>query len=130
MRHLDANILIAVLRDDEAVKVRLKAALPDVQVSSIVVAELVYGAQASRRPIEGLAAVWRLLRTVTVVDFDTSAAEVDGRVRFELRRKGRPTGEIDLLIASLAIAHRATLVTNNRRDFEQIDGLDLEDWLS
>jgi tRNA(fMet)-specific endonuclease VapC len=130
LRHLDTNIVIALLRGDQQVASRLEAALPDIGVSTLVVAELLYGAQASARPAEGLLAVRTLLATVQVIDFDLAAAEVYGRVRLELRRKGYPTGEIDLLIASVALAHGATLVTNNRRDFEHIDNLVLEDWLA
>jgi len=37
---------------------------------------------------------------------------------------------MDLKIASIAIAHSATLLTRNRRDFEVVPGLHVEDWLS
>jgi len=40
------------------------------------------------------------------------------------------TGEMDLLIASVAMAHKAILVTHNVKHFEQIEGLLLEDWLN
>jgi len=40
----------------------------------------------------------------------------------------KKVGRADLLIAAIALAHRATLVTRNVRDFQQIPGLILENW--
>jgi predicted nucleic acid-binding protein len=48
-----------------------------------------------------------------------------GRIRGQLRRDGNLVGDMDLLIASTAIAHDLTLVTRNRRHFERIPGLEL-----
>jgi tRNA(fMet)-specific endonuclease VapC len=38
-------------------------------------------------------------------------------------------GRADLLIASIAMAHRATLVTRNVRHFAQIPGLVVVNWI-
>jgi tRNA(fMet)-specific endonuclease VapC len=48
-----------------------------------------------------------------------------GRIRGQLRRDGNLVGDMDLLIASTAIAHDLTLVTRNRRHFERVPGLEL-----
>ncbi|MBW3597524.1 MAG: type II toxin-antitoxin system VapC family toxin [Planctomycetes bacterium] len=39
-------------------------------------------------------------------------------------------GTMDLKIASICLAHDATLLTRNRKDFENVAGLQIEDWLS
>lgn len=39
-------------------------------------------------------------------------------------------GTMDLKIASISLAHGATLLTRNLRDFEAMPGLRLEDWLA
>lgn len=63
------------------------------------------------------------------VDYDREAALEFGKIQSELRRKGKPTGEIDALIAAVARSRNDILVTNNTRHFINIDGLQLEDWL-
>jgi len=45
-----------------------------------------------------------------------------------LEQAGTPIGPNDLLIAAIALAHQATLVTHNTREFERIVGLLVEDW--
>jgi tRNA(fMet)-specific endonuclease VapC len=62
----------------------------------------------------------------TIVPLDTAAvAEFD---RLRQNKKLKKIGRADLLIASIALAHRATLVTRNLRDFKQVPGLRLENW--
>jgi len=45
-----------------------------------------------------------------------------------LEREGTPIGPNDLVIAATALAHTATLVTHNTREFGRVSGLQLEDW--
>ena len=51
------------------------------------------------------------------------------RLFLNLRRQGVRIGSLDLKIASIAIAHDATLLTRNSTDFAQVPGLRFEDWL-
>jgi tRNA(fMet)-specific endonuclease VapC len=129
MWQIDTNTVIAYFNGDTQVAARLKLLLPEVAISSLVLAELLYGARASARATENLERVKQFLATVPVVDFDESSAEAYSQIRLALRRKGRPTGEVDALIASVAMAQGAALVTHNTKHFEQIEGLALEDWL-
>jgi tRNA(fMet)-specific endonuclease VapC len=68
----------------------------------------------------------RFLSQRSVLPIDAHAAAQFRRLRSlsGLRRVGRA----DLLIASIALAHQATLVTRNIRDFRKVPGLRLEDW--
>jgi tRNA(fMet)-specific endonuclease VapC len=54
-----------------------------------------------------------------------AAAEFDG---LRQNKKLKKIGRGDLLIAALTLANRATLVTRNRKDFDQVPGLKIEDW--
>jgi tRNA(fMet)-specific endonuclease VapC len=66
------------------------------------------------------------LETLRALAIDEYAAEEFDRLR--ANRKLRKIGRADLLIGCIALAHRATLVTRNRRHFEQVPGLAVEDW--
>jgi tRNA(fMet)-specific endonuclease VapC len=64
-----------------------------------------------------------LLRIIPVTD--AAAAEFD---RLRQDKKLKKLGRGDLLIASIALARSATLVTRNVKDFRLIRGLRLENW--
>jgi tRNA(fMet)-specific endonuclease VapC len=68
-----------------------------------------------------------LLAQILILPMDEAAA-----VQFDRLRaiKGlRKIGRADLLISSIALAHRATLVTYNVRHFEQVPGLSVTNWM-
>lgn len=67
-----------------------------------------------------------LLQGIRLVPVDASAAAEFDRVRQV--KKLNKVGRADLLIASIALAHRVVLVTRNTRHFELVPGLSLEDW--
>lgn len=127
--HLDTNIVIAYFNGNQVIADRLKAYLPHVSISALVLGELLYGARASQRKDENLEKVYQLLQIVQVIDFDQACAEQYSHLRVTLRQKGKPTGEVDALIAAIVLAHNAILVTDNTKHFEHIDGLSLENWL-
>lgn len=130
MRHLDTNIAIAYLNGNQAIAARVNIHLPEVAISTVVWGELLYGARASARVAENLSRLEEFTHTVMLESFDQSAADAYGQLRLELRRKGRPSGSADIMIAAVALSRQAILVTNNTRHFQHMDGLTLEDWLS
>ena len=77
-----------------------------------------------------LALISELLQEVVVLDFDSACAEQFGKLQGGLLNQGIKVPVVDLMIASVAIVHNLTLVTNNTVDFERIPGLRLEDWLN
>jgi tRNA(fMet)-specific endonuclease VapC len=78
-----------------------------------------------------LTAIGQLFRCeVSVIDFDDGCARDFGPLRVAVRRQGVNVSPIDLLIASVALHHDLTLVMHNVRDFQNIPGLRLKDWLT
>jgi tRNA(fMet)-specific endonuclease VapC len=63
-----------------------------------------------------------------ILDFTTEDARAAAEVRTSLEGRGTPIGSFDTLIAGQALARDLTLVTRNRREFERVDGLRVEDW--
>jgi tRNA(fMet)-specific endonuclease VapC len=100
----------------------------DLRLSSVVIAELRYGADKSARPLENHARIDQLARDLQCLDFDLDAAAAYGRIRADLEAKGQPIGPNDLLIAAQALSQGLVLVTNNLREFQRIKDLRIEDW--
>jgi len=127
--HLDTNIVIAYFNGNRTIANQLKFYLPHISISTLVLGELLYGARASQRREANLEKVYQLLRLVNLVDFNQACAEQYSQIRVSLRHQGRPTGETDALIAAVAKAYNAILVTDNLKHFQHIEGLLLENWL-
>ena len=127
---LDTNI-IAYARNNrpEAVLQRLLQHCPeDICISAITLAELEYGVYNSLRPEQNQLALMTFLSSIAVVPFDADAAREYGLIRADLKKKGTLIGANDLLIAAHARALGVTLVTNNTREFERVEGLMVENW--
>lgn len=64
-----------------------------------------------------------LYKQIPIVGFTSAAA-----VHFQRLRKLVRIGTMDLKIASIALAHGATVITRNLADFRQVPDLVIEDW--
>jgi tRNA(fMet)-specific endonuclease VapC len=95
-------------------------------LSIISLAELYEGVSYSRAPEEDEAALQDFLRGVTLLNVDERTCQIFGKERGRLRAVGLMIGDFDLLIGATALRHNLTLLTNNRRHFERIDGLRIE----
>jgi len=128
MIHLDTNIVIAFLNGNKSVTERIREAIDEIALSSFVVAELDYGAKVSRNTERNLEKLYHFIDLVNVVPFDLGCAKILGSIKHNLRNIGKPTGEVDAMIAAVSIACDAILVTANKRHFENIQGLKLDSW--
>lgn len=95
---------------------------------SVVEAELRFGAAKAPDPIAALAPIEGVLRRLTTLDFDSAAVKEYGALRARLEHSGTMIGPNDLMIASIALAHRLILVTHNVAEFARVPGLVVEDW--
>ena len=125
---LDTNVVVAFLNGDNLILKNIKDEINRIALSSLVVAELDYGAKISHRAKENLERLYRFIDVVQVVPFDIECAKIFGTVKSKLRSIGKPTGEVDALIAATAMVYKATLATANRKHFENIEGLKIEVW--
>jgi len=127
---LDTNVCVDYLSGRyPSVTARLHRTSPhDVCLSSVIVAELRYGADRSRRQRENNERLDLLTAEIPCLDFDLAAARVFGRLRVALEEQGTPIGPYDMLIASQALALRLVLVTANVGEFGRVAGLGVENW--
>ena len=125
---LDTNVVIAFFNGNQDILKMIQADIGGIALSSLVVAELDYGAKASQKAKENIEKLHRFVDIVQVVPFDLECAKIFGTIKSKLRKLGKPTGEMDALIAATAMSHKALLVTGNRKHFENIESLKVESW--
>jgi tRNA(fMet)-specific endonuclease VapC len=128
---LDTNICIYIIKKKPqgVLKKLAEHAVSDVGISSITVAELLYGVEKSALPDKNLEALDEFLSPFEILPFDDRAAEAYGRIRTVLERKGTPIGSLDMLIAAHALSLGVTLVTNNAKEFKRVPHLQVANWV-
>ena len=100
----------------------------DVAISSVSLYEIEVGIAKSEHPAKRRGQFDTFLAVVSVLPFDRSAARAAATLRVDLEGRGLPIGPLDNLIAGVALAHRATLVTRNTREFSRLPNLAIMDW--
>jgi tRNA(fMet)-specific endonuclease VapC len=129
MYALDTNTVLDYFRGKGQVAARLLATPPsEVGLPAVAAYEVwvgVLGSQnAKRRQVE----YERFLAVVAILPFDAVAGRRAADLRLTLERKGELIGPMDMLIAATALAHGATLVTRNVREFDRVPGLTVVNW--
>ncbi|WP_024676750.1 type II toxin-antitoxin system tRNA(fMet)-specific endonuclease VapC [Pseudomonas syringae] len=99
-------------------------------ISAITLMELVYGAEKSSSPERNLAVVEGFAARLELLPYDSDAAAHTGMIRAELARAGTPIGPYDQMIAGHARSLGLVVITNNQREFQRVEGLRVEDWVS
>ncbi len=94
-------------------------------ISAITFGEILEGILNGREPEVDEARFKDFLRVVSILPVTTRTMRIFAEIRGQLRRQGQMIADMDLLIASTALAHDLTLVTRNRRHFERVPGLQL-----
>ena len=127
---IDTNILI-YLMNSKSLKLQNKFTKKDVEqfcVSSVTVAELIYGAKKSANVDKNLSAAIKILAPFTILDFSGLDAFEYGDIRSYLEKKGTIIGGNDLLIASQARRQNLIVVTANEKEFKRVPELKVENW--
>lgn len=126
---LDTNIVIFVIkRKPISALETFNRHAGQLSISSITLAELIHCAEKSEQAEKNLRLVDDFTSRLVVLDYDTKAAAHYGNIRAELEKSGQTIGVNDLHIAGHARSEGLILVTNNKREFERVSGLRLENW--
>ncbi len=132
---LDTNVLSEPLRPRPSARLlaKVEAHRQELATAAVVIHEMVYGLTKlpSSRRKEAIHAYLHevVLRDVLVLPYGLDAALWHGEERARLEKQGRPTSFRDVQMAATARAHRLVLVTANERDFDGLEGLEIENWL-
>jgi tRNA(fMet)-specific endonuclease VapC len=127
---LDANVCVRAMRVDPTSKLagRFNRHSLQLTISSVVLAELYYGAENSQNVAGNLVRIDKFAaRLPEILDFDAAAAADYGRIKTLLRQN--PIGPLDTLIAAHARSRQLIVVTGNAHEFGRVPGLVVEDWL-
>jgi tRNA(fMet)-specific endonuclease VapC len=127
---LDTNICVFFLRGkfnlDEIIRAKGKN---NCFISEITVFELRYGAENSLDPIKSNLAVDLFIKGITIIPIYGSINKY-AKEKVRLKRIGKPMhDEFDLLIGLTSVQNKLTLITDNEKDFINIEGIKIENWI-
>jgi tRNA(fMet)-specific endonuclease VapC len=128
---LDTNAVGDFLNHRHGIPARVKVARTHgivIGTCEPVVAELYYGIENSSTRDENLARLERGLHGIKCWPLTRSASAEYGRLAVALKRQGRVIGQIDILIAAIAISFGDCIVVSNDKDMLVIPGLVVENW--
>jgi tRNA(fMet)-specific endonuclease VapC len=130
---LDTNICVFYLRGKFNMSQKIKdAGAENCFISEITILELEYGIENAEPQYQ----------TAQRLSFQKFIDFFEGRIlpirpcfavfaqqKARLRRKGMPISDFDALIGSTALALGYTMVSENVREFQRLEGVDLENWV-
>jgi tRNA(fMet)-specific endonuclease VapC len=124
---LDTDWVIHWLHGHEKIQRRLvELREQGLALSAVSLAELWEGVSYSRDPEKSERKLRDFLKRVSLIGIDEETCRIFGKERGRLRAEGKRTGDFDLVIGVTARQHRLTLLSNNRRHFENIEDLRIE----
>jgi len=127
---IDSDILIYFIKGrQEVVEKLLAISSHNLYTTRINYTELLYGAYNSARVEKNLKVIRPFLENFQILEFDKESSEIFAKTKARLKRNGNIIADMDLMIASIALQHGFSLVSNNIKHFERIEALDLMRWL-
>jgi tRNA(fMet)-specific endonuclease VapC len=126
---LDTNMASYVIKGNmPLVRERLsRVPMAEVGISAVTEAELRFSAARGPQARQLAVAVEEFLLRLDVLPWDSEAAKRYAELRADLEGKGKPMGNLDMMIAAQALAAEAVLVSHDRV-FRRVKGLRIEDW--
>ncbi len=127
---LDSDIISFIMKNNENVVKKYNSYISKnnfVYISRISVIEILGGLKSknAKKQIEQFK---NFISNNHILDTDEASAELASEFYAELRKKGKHSGNYDIIIAGIAASNNLTLISNNIKDYENISGLRLENW--
>ena len=126
---IDTDILIYLIKGNHSIDRRIQEteSIPKA-ISVITFGELLFGAKRSVQKEKNIAIVYRLSEVFPIIEINRSTIETFTEIKATLEKNGERIEDFDLLIAATALSMNYTLVTNNTKHYQRIDGIKLENW--
>lgn len=97
-------------------------------ISEITVVELRFGAENSDNPEKAHKAVDDFVNGLSIIPIIGSIKRY-AKEKVRLRKMGKPINdEFDLLIGVTSVENNLVLVTDNVKDFERLEDIQIENW--
>ncbi len=127
---LDTHICLNLIknRSPELISKLTDLSPADVFISVISFFELYYALEKSKPDEQAKSAFEKFFKSLNIVHFDATCARESAKIRHELDQKQFPIDYTDLLIAGIARSKSMALVTSIPDKFEQISGINLQNW--
>jgi len=124
---IDTDWVINHLKGERRVVRKLEELAPEGMAMSVIsLAEIYEGVFYSRDPAKSQQLLKEFLAPdLKVLNVDQEVCEIFGRERGRLRQQKKMISDFDLLIASTCLHYNLTLLTNNRRHYEMVGGLNI-----
>ena len=130
---LDTNVISDSMRPrpNPNVLEKLKIHQLEIATATVVIHELLYGCwrlPESKRRTFFEQYLEDLVLTLPLFDYDLKSARYHARERVRLSKIGTVAAFADGHIASIAVTNDLVLVTNNVTDFQDFEGIEIENW--
>lgn len=127
---LDTDTCVYLLNGNLSLKKKVEeVGVFSLAISNSVLAELYFGAYNSKKAEDNLKRINIFRMNLSILSDSEESALRFGKIKADLRSKGKIIEDFDILIASVAIVNSCILITNNTDHFKRIDDLQIENWL-
>jgi tRNA(fMet)-specific endonuclease VapC len=126
---LDTNIVSFFFKKNFFLQKPFAENFDKIALCSIVCAELLFGTRKVRNNVLETK-YFDFFENFPIYDFDFKACNIFANLKAKLGKDGLSIEDFDLMIASICLVNKLTLVTNNTKHFNRIEGLEIVDWSS
>lgn len=126
---LDTGVIISFFRNDSSVVKKINNILEDNElfITPITLCELYKGAYRSSNSGYELSWIADFVSSLNILNFNNESCNFFGDKFVKLQKEGKSVDDFDLMIASISKVNDATVITRNKKDFENT-GVKLEVW--
>ncbi|MDR1095695.1 MAG: PIN domain-containing protein [Spirochaetaceae bacterium] len=131
MIFLDTNIISYYFNADNTVKKKLLEAIEneeEICTTVINIYEIIKGFRW-RNNKKKESQFKEFLEDVAVFTIDDKVVNIASDLYAALRKKGKTIGDADIFIAAIVLKNNGTLISNNTKHYEDIEQLNLMNWL-